>query len=109
MEKIKFTIKSESGDLLFIMTSPAYPEQYDVLDHLGGKFGYVRLRHGELYCSYPDVGGEIIYSHSFPDDRGAFKNRTERVAHLNASAEAVHAKKREDREANKRKYARMWY
>jgi hypothetical protein len=107
MEKIKFTISSASGELLFIMTSPAYPEQYDVLDHLGRKAGYVRLRHGELHCTYPDVGGQEIYAHDFADHLGAFENSNQRMEHLTAIAEAVHAKKRAIREANKRKYARM--
>lgn len=108
MNNIKFTIPNASGNLIFIMTSPEYPEQYDVLDHLGRKAGYVRLRHGELHCAYPGVGGQEIYAHAFPDDRGAFNDSNQRMEHLVAIAEAIHNKKREIRAANKRKYARVY-
>lgn len=108
MEKIKFTIKNASGDLVFIMTSPAYPEQYDVLDHLGRKAGYVRLRHGELSCRYPNVDGEIIYEHDFGKEIGEFETEADRRMHLECIASAIHEKKRQIREHNKKKYARMY-
>jgi len=42
------------------MTSPSVPEQYDV-SRSGSLCGYIRVRHGGMTVSYPDVDGEDLY------------------------------------------------
>lgn len=74
----------------FKCTCSAYPEQYDVFDEDGTKVGYVRLRWGSLYAKYPDIYGNTIYSHDFPNDRGSFASNEERMKHLTAIANAIH-------------------
>ena len=59
----------------------ACPEQYDV--YLDGKqIGYLRLRHGCFYATYPDVGGKIVYEDNpegdgifFDNERGFYLDR----------------------------------
>jgi hypothetical protein len=67
--------------LKFVMTCIACPEQYDVFDALGKQVGYVRLRHGELRCDYPNCGGETIYEVDSIGD-GCFDTNEERDYHL---------------------------
>jgi hypothetical protein len=67
--------------LRFVMTCIACPEQYDVFDSSGKQVGYVRLRHGELRCDYPDYGGETIYEVD-PIGDGCFDSDEERDFHL---------------------------
>lgn len=67
----------------FIETSSCWPEQYDVKDLDGNQVGYVRLRHGVLYCKFPCAGGEIIYDCGFGNDyQGCFENDEQRHIHL---------------------------
>lgn len=71
----------------FVGTCSACPEQYDcyIVDTEGKKLqvGYVRLRWGNLSCAFPDVGGELVYGHSFGDGfKGCFDNETERLDYL---------------------------
>jgi hypothetical protein len=70
------------------MTCIACPEQYDVFDASGKQIGYVRLRHGELRCDYPDCGGETIYEVD-PIGDGCFDSDEERDFHLNAIAQKL--------------------
>lgn len=42
------------------LTSPSVPEQYEVLRN-GAPSGYIRVRHGGMWISYPDAGGEDLY------------------------------------------------
>lgn len=73
----------------FEQTCGACPEQYDVFDN-GRKVGYVRLRHGHLYAAVPDVGGDIVYSHDFPDVwQGHFETEAERKYHLTLIEAAI--------------------
>lgn len=51
----------EIEGLRLVCTSPACPEQYDVLDAEGKQVGYLRLRHGRFRADYPDCGGETVY------------------------------------------------
>jgi hypothetical protein len=67
--------------LRFVMTCFACPEQYDVFDRSGKQVGYVRLRHGELRCDYPDCGSELIYE-ADPVGDGCFDSDEERDYHL---------------------------
>lgn len=76
------------GNYNFLMTSFACPEQYDVVDDSGEMRGYVRLRGGWLYCSCPDVGGDIVYE-AYPDGDGLFASDEERDIHLRNIAECV--------------------
>jgi hypothetical protein len=46
--------------LTLTLTSPSVPEQYEVLKS-GAPSGYVRVRHGGMCVSYPDVGDEDLY------------------------------------------------
>ena len=74
----------------FIQTCGACPEQYDVKDSEGNQIGYVRLRFGGLYCQYPNVGGETIYSADIGDGwTGCFKNDKQRKFHLNRIADKL--------------------
>lgn len=82
--------------LKFIGTCGACPEQYDVvydgLDGITYIVGYVRLRYGNLYCAFPDVGGKIIYQHLFQEKAGwlgAFPTEKARVEHLTKIADAI--------------------
>ena len=69
-----------------ILTCGACPEQYDVF--LGKvKIGYLRLRHGRFYASYPDCGGEVVYS-SFPKGDGIFGD-DEREEELTKAVKAL--------------------
>jgi hypothetical protein len=78
-------------DLKFVMTCIACPEQYDVFDHTGKKAGYVRLRHGELRCDYPECGGETIYE-ADPAGDGCFDTDEERDHHLQKIARCIKEK-----------------
>lgn len=80
-----------NNGLIFLCTSGACPEQYDVYkgDNL---VGYVRLRGGTLRFIYPDVGGETIYEHGFEDDdsyKGCFDSEEERDFHLTEISKAL--------------------
>lgn len=78
------------GDLLFVRTCSACPEQYDVYDPNDHLVGYVRLRWGSLYCSYPDVDGEIIYEAAVGDGwTGCFQSEEQRHEHLRNIAECI--------------------
>lgn len=83
-------------NLKFIGTCGACPEQYDViyegLDGIKYIVGYVRLRHGKLYCAFPDVGGAQIYTHTFYDHSGwlgVFPTQESRIEHLTKIADAI--------------------
>jgi hypothetical protein len=100
-------IKDRSGDLLFLMTDNEHVEQYQVLDHLGRKAGYVQILKGELSCSYPSAGGTVIYKQKIATTTNRFDDEAQRIACMTAIAEAIQNKKRDIRATNKRKYARM--
>lgn len=75
--------------LKFILTSFACPEQYDVFKN-DKQVAYVRLRWGHLSVTYPDVKGEKIFEHYFPDDfKGAFESEEERMEFLNKIADKI--------------------
>ncbi len=82
--------------LKFIGTCGACPEQYDViyngLDGITYIVGYVRLRYGQLYCAFPDVGGSKIYEYTFMNHSGwlgVFPTKESRVEHLTKIADAI--------------------
>lgn len=65
-----------------ILTSEAFPEQYDVYK---GKhqIGYLRLRNGKFRANYPRHGGEEIFFHEFDDAlKGHFDDDDERTRFL---------------------------
>jgi len=55
-----------------IMTCSACPEQYDAY-YNNLLVGYLRLRHGEFTVTFPNVGGELIYS-AEPEGDGCFED-----------------------------------
>lgn len=72
----------------FKMTCSACPEQYDAYTSDGEKVGYVRLRHGFLSVTCPDVGGVAVYE-AWPRGDGCFDNATERDYHLRFATQAI--------------------
>lgn len=63
----------------FINTCYACPEQYDVkLEDM--MLAYIRLRFGHLTVEVPDVGGTLIYKHTFQNAemKGCFSSDEER-------------------------------
>ena len=68
----------------------ACPEQYDLL--LDGKcIGYLRLRHGYFYATYPDITDdncEKVYS-AYPEGDGCFMDH-EREKYLTEAIAAIH-------------------
>jgi len=78
---------------IFVRTCFACPEQYDV--YLGKQqVAYIRLRHGRIYASSPDVGGETIYL-AFPKGDGIFASDEERDFHLEQVSKALDYEKRQ--------------
>lgn len=76
--------------LNFIKLCGACPEQYDVQDSNGNRAGYICLQHGKLYCDYPDIGGETIYSTYFNNERmGCFNDKDQRQFYLNDIADKL--------------------
>lgn len=74
----------------FLKTCDFCPEQYDAF--IGTSMvGYIRLRHGKLTASYPDIGKDIIYTHIFDDynNKGEFDSDEERIFHLNKIAKLI--------------------
>lgn len=79
------------GELKFVLTCEACPEQYDVYRG-ADQVGYVRLRHGGLSVDCPDAAGEQVYYHEFPDHlKGSFEDDGERSRFLEACAERITA------------------
>lgn len=80
-------------DLEIIKTCDCSPEQYEVYIKEDGErkiIGYLRLRWGTFTVSYPNVGGECIYSHSFSDRyKGMFSNESERKLYLDIAVKAI--------------------
>lgn len=75
--------------LYFLCTCSACPEQYDVYKASGELCGYIRLRWSSLYASYPNIDGDIIYSHEFEGDfKGAFLDEEERKFYIKEIANA---------------------
>lgn len=87
----------EKMDLEIIKTCECNPEQYEVYIKDDGErkiIGYLRLRWGTFTVSYPNVGGECIYSHSFSDTyKGMFSNEGERKLYLDIAVKAIMKRK----------------
>lgn len=75
--------------LQFILTSTAFPEQYDVKDKHGNQVGYIRLRNGAIICRYPDVSGPSIYHKDFRTGCGFFENELIRQEYLRIIAAEI--------------------
>lgn len=82
----------QASDIRLVLTCGACPEQYDALDDKGREIGYLRLRWGYFSVVVPDVMGELVYSHEWPDDemKGSFDSEDERQQHLTAAREAIY-------------------
>ena len=97
--KIKFDSGSDDvtasdmykvGDLIFVMTCDACPEQYDVFNSDGDEVGYVRLRWGTLTANYQGPYGPVIFgSHIYGDWDGCFPNDEERNKYLGLIAKLL--------------------
>ena len=71
------------GDFEYYLTCVSFPEQYDVVSRTSKmQVAYIRLRGGRLYCSVPDVGGQIVYYHEFDEYIGEFYNEEDRLKYL---------------------------
>lgn len=88
-------------DLTFELKGEFYPEQYNVFDENNQEIAYVRLRHGELYVSEPDLNEHWRNTNNwetdFPKDRrlkgdGFFDDDEERTFFLNFIAKIIHKK-----------------
>ena len=80
--------------LRFAITCGRCPEQYDVFKD-GVQVGYVHLRGGDLYASFPDSGreSEVIYSHHFDGEenqwKGDFESDEERARYIVAISNSI--------------------
>lgn len=72
--------------LNLIQTCWACPEQYDVY-HGNREVGYIRLRHGGLWCDGPD--GEPLLRCEVPDSDGIFSTREQRDEYLEKCARLI--------------------
>lgn len=78
------------GDFEYYLTCGSFPEQFDVVSRTSKmQVAYIRLRGGRLYCSVPDVGGQIIYYHEFDEYIGAFYTEEDRLFYLGKINEAL--------------------
>ena len=64
--------------MIWVKTSSAYPEQYDIYTNSGLYTAYFRLRHGNLYV-HPIKHGEIdwdtvLFEKHYYDERGCFED-----------------------------------
>ena len=67
-----------------VMTSSAFPEQYDAFKD-DKKVGYLRLRHGSFYVRCPD--GEMVFE-AEPEGQGEFEDH-ERAGYLDKAVNAI--------------------
>lgn len=79
------------GNLNFIETCAACPEQYDVYTDDKRKIGYVRLRWGYLRADYIwNNNDETVYDTNFSDPYGGlFTSSEERIKYLSIIAEKL--------------------
>jgi len=70
-----------------VMTCPAHPEQYDVLDNRKRCYAYLRLRHGHFTVRVPKSGGEVVYESDTKGD-GLF-DEEEREYQLENAMKAI--------------------
>lgn len=75
-------------------TSSTSPEQYDAFLS-GQRIGYLRLRWGEFYAAFPDVGGEIVYAAEIGDMAPCFTDE-QRGEHLPLAVRALLARVKPD-------------
>ena len=80
-----------------VLTCSIWPEQYDVLKE-GEQVGYLRLRSGYFYASYPDCSDDIVYE-AEPWGDGCFGDK-ERNFYLTKAIDAID--KRVNEELDKR-------
>lgn len=79
-------INIELNDIKLEMTCGACPEQYEAT-YNGDEVGYLRLRHGYFYVSFPGVRGEVIYE-AYPEGDGIFEDN-ERDLYLNEAKQSI--------------------
>ena len=78
------------GDYDFVQTCGSCPEQYDVFDKDGNQVAYVRLRHGILSATAPNVGGMDIYlTHVGGGWTGSFESDKQRRIYLGRIAHRI--------------------
>lgn len=88
--KVEIGVEILVNNYKFVMTSVAFPEQYDVFRD-GEQVGYVRLRGGLLRCHLGDCRGEAIYEWKFTDGKSFFANNEERLFFLRDIARSLEA------------------
>lgn len=74
--------------MIWICTSIACPEQYDIYRETGPAIAYFRLRYGNLYVHPYNQDHNIdwdiiIYEKHYDDERGCFESEEEREQMLN--------------------------
>lgn len=78
----------DNPEIRLVQTCFACPEQYDAF--LDNKMvGYVRLRFGCFTVNFPNVNGEVIYSHEFEDEYKGIFDSEERDFYLNEAKKAI--------------------
>lgn len=103
MEKMQ----TKAGELEFVMTCCACPEQYVVYSG-DEKVGYIRLRWGVLSCRYGSHGrdpvtGRTLLRHDFGEEyKGCFAGEDERGEWLCRCGDAIARKIRNESERVKR-------
>jgi len=98
---------NDMKSIVFVETSWRCPEQYDVYYETQSErklIGYVRLRWGELTCSFPDANGVCVYYHNFDDAyKGGFDDDGQRNFYLRFIAEVLLRKVESNYESEKEK------
>lgn len=84
MKKIKI------GELDFVKTCPACPEQYDVF-YKGKQVAYLRLRWGYFSVDIPDACGKEIFGEQIDDSgwQGEFDNDERRQKYLEIAKDKI--------------------
>lgn len=77
------------GPYSFMQTCMVCPEQYDVFDEDGNQVAYVRLRHGYLSATCPDVEGVPVWFADLGDEAGCFRSDKERAYYLDRIAREI--------------------
>ena len=80
---------SRHGDVNFLCTCWAFPEQYDAYRHKR-QIGYVRLRHGRLTADYLNVKErKEIFHHKFDDEYSRFLDEETRECYMTKIGEIL--------------------
>lgn len=81
-------MKIEIDGLQLVMTSVAFPEQYDVLQN-GEVIGYLRMRSGIFTARVPDASGLVVYATDDLNGFGSFVDDAERSLQLSKAVAEI--------------------